>query len=555
MVRYTSILHVVSIVWIHQLDSVVGFSHPKSQRPKGLGLNRQQSRHRTRSYYNKATSTTSLGSAISPDPGPSKDGSKDGTLSSLRTTVLEKVGRVDEDRLVFPEIVSGEVPRVFSNLSYEKTPEGGNVKQAIHSSGSMVGSALLVAGTTLGAGVLALPTATAPAGLLPSSAAIIVAWFYMTISGLLIAELSINRIGETGKPGLGLLELYKSSLGGNWARVGSAAYFFLHYTVMVAYIAQGGSNLGGILDAVGLSSVSSIPGADQLLFAGSIGSLLYFGRQSMLQNINNVMVAGVFGSFLAIMGLGIGDIDLNAMVAAENQHPALVANAFPILFLSMVFHSVVPTVVTQLECDSQKIRNSILLGTSIPLVMFLGWNSVILGSALNVPGGLESGVNPIDLISQGAAGEMIGGLVGTFSILAIATSMIGMFYGLLDALTDFFEVPSSGPKYEQWKPLLFAGGFIPPLIFSVGNPDIFYDALDYGGAFGVSTLFLVLPPIMVWKLRYTEEKPLTVPPMVPLGKIPLAGLWKAAGTLILEQGADKLGVFDFIKTQLSSLEV
>ena len=231
---------------------------------------------------------------------------------------------------------------------------------------------------------------------------------------------------------------------------------------------------------------------------------------------------------------------------------ALVADAFPILFLSMVFHSVVPTVVTQLEGDSQKIRNSILLGTSIPLFMFLGWNSVILGNALNVPGGLESGVNPIDLISQaGAGGEMIGGLVGTFSILAIATSMIGMFYGLLDALTDFFEVPSSGPKYEQWKPLLFAGGLIPPLIFSVGNPDIFYDALDYGGAFGVSTLFLVLPPIMVWKMRYNEEKPLTVPPMVPLGKIPLAGLWKAAGTLILEQGADKLGVFDFIKEQFA----
>jgi len=231
------------------------------------------------------------------------------------------VGTVDEERLVFPEIVSGEVPRVFSNLSYEKTTEGGNAKQAIHSSGSMVGSALLIAGTTLGAGVLALPTATAPAGFLPSSAAILVAWFYMTISGLLIAELSINRIGETGKPGRGLLELYKSSLGGNWARLGSAAYFFLHYTVMVAYIAQGGTNLGGILDAVGLSAVSSTPGADQLLFAGSIGSLLYFGRQSMLQNINNVMVAGVAGSFLAIMGLGVGNIDLSAMVAAENQHP------------------------------------------------------------------------------------------------------------------------------------------------------------------------------------------------------------------------------------------
>jgi tyrosine-specific transport protein len=35
--------------------------------------------------------------------------------------------------------------------------------------------------------------------------------------------------------------------------------------------------------------------------------------------------------------------------------------------------------------------------------------------------------------------------------------------------------------------------------------------------------------------------------MVPGGKIPLASLWKAAGTLILEQGAAKLGVFDFFE--------
>jgi tyrosine-specific transport protein len=62
----------------------------------------------------------------------------------------------------------------------------------------------------------------------------------MLISGLLIAELSINRMGETGRYGVGLLELYKSNLGEKLGWVGSGAYFFLHYAVMVAYMAQGG---------------------------------------------------------------------------------------------------------------------------------------------------------------------------------------------------------------------------------------------------------------------------------------------------------------------------
>jgi hypothetical protein len=39
---------------------------------------------------------------------------------------------------------------------------------------------------------------------------------------------------------------------------------------------------------------------------------------------------------------------------------------------------------------------------------------------------------------------------------------------------------------------------------------------------------------------------------VPLGKLPLGSMWKAAGTLIVEQGADKLGVFDWFHNQFLS---
>ena len=48
----------------------------------------------------------------------------------------------------------------------------------------------------------------------------------------------------------------------------------------------------------------------------------------------------------------------------------------------------------------------------------------------------------------------------------------------------------------------------------VAPPDIFYNALDYAGAFGVSTLFLLLPPFMVWQERYGDDKmPLATKPM------------------------------------------
>ena len=163
-------------------------------------------------------------------------------------------------------------------------------------------------------------------------------------------------------------------------------------------------------------------------------------------------------------------------------------------------------------------------------------------------------MDPVALLqasaSSGGSGAILANLVTTFSSLAVVTSLIGFVYGLLDGWTDVFGLPTEGPAYEKWKAPLFGLIFLPPLALSVTDPDIFFTALDYGGAFGVSTLFLVLPPLMVWKQRYgDEEQNLLTKPMVPFGKLPLGSMWKAAGTLILEQGADKLGVFDFFKEQ------
>ena len=38
--------------------------------------------------------------------------------------------------------------------------------------------------------------------------------------------------------------------------------------------------------------------------------------------------------------------------------------------------------------------------------------------------------------------------------------------------------------------------------------------------------------------------------MVPLGKVTLGSLYKAAGTLIAEQGPEKLGVLEFVRDWL-----
>lgn len=414
----------------------------------------------------------------------------------------------------------------------------------------------MIAGTAIGGGILAAPAATAPAGFLPSTCALLVAWWYMLVSGLLLSELSINRMGETGKASGGILELYKSSLPPSLSFVATSAYFLLHYAVMVAYFAQGGINLDAFLHSSSipvLDQMIQIPGIGQFLFASAIGSSLFFANKENVVKLNNTLVLGVLASFFGILGIGAQTANFSELFSFENQHPDQVVNAFPILFLSIVYQNVVPTVVSQLEGDRRKIRNALLLGTSAPLLMLIGWNAVILGNVLGVSSAVTSDIlagnlDPIQLVQNGGnGGPLLSNLVSVFSELAIVTSLIGFVYGMTEAVGDVAGISSTDRERMDLKPLIYSGVLLPPLLLSIINPNIFYDALDYGGAFGVSTLFLVLPPIMVWKLRYGEEqKQLTTMPMVFGGKITLGSLWKAAATLILEQGAEKIGLFDWI---------
>jgi tyrosine-specific transport protein len=475
------------------------------------------------------------------------------SASDEAVSLLERaMGKVSDDRYtVLPEYSSGQIPRLFSSLSYNL-----ETGKAHHAAGSVVGAAALIAGTTIGAGVLALPQATAAAGFLPSSFAMISAYVYMTMSGLLIAELTMNHMGTTGKPGIGLLELYKTSLGGPLSALGSAAYFFLHYAVMVAYFAQGGVNFDNILQSIGMDGLLAVPGIGQAAFAALCGFSLYATKPSTMEKVNNALVLGVGASFIGIMAIGAQTADFSSLIDPINQHPSQVVNCLPILFLALVYQNVVPTIVNKLEGDRTKVMQAIIAGTTTPLIVFLAWNAIVLG---NVAGADLGSMDPVAFLQQqqpATGGQVLGPLVGAFSSLALVTSVIGFTHGLLDAWTDVLKISPQTLQEDgesNLKASLFGLVFVPPLALSMSNPDIFYKALEYGGAFGVSVLFLFLPPIMVWRERYGEDaKPLVSKPMVPFGKLALGSMYKIAATLVLEQGAEKLGVFDFVKEHFLS---
>ncbi|KAH9790369.1 hypothetical protein KPL71_003375 [Citrus sinensis] len=130
-------------------------------------------------------------------------------------------------------------------------------------------------------------------------------------------------------------------------------------------------------------------------------------------------------------------------------------------------------------------------------------------------------VDPIQQLrsSNGAVGPII----DVFSFLAIATSYIGFILGLSDFLADLLKLPSG-----QSSPQPYLLTLIPPLVLSLLDPEIFFKALDFAGTYGD---------------RYSSSSPsMTIPRIVPGGKLTLSLVIGGAGYIILSEILEKFGL-------------
>ena len=416
---------------------------------------------------------------------------------------------------------SQEETRLFSNLVLD----GGRLT---HQPGSILGSTALVAGTTVGAGILALPAVTLPSGVIPSTVLLIAVWLYALVSGLLIAEVSLSAMRSLGRESLGLLPMIESNLGLAGARIAGGAYLFLHYALLVAYIAQGGEIL--VSAAEQLFDVQNVPAwVGTTSFTLVFGGIMYFGRERLVEKLNSAFVAIVIASFLGLLLFGFGQVKGSGLLF---QNWSALPNAVPVMLVALFYHNVIPVVALQLEGDARLIRSSIFVGSAIPLIMFLAWNAVVLGS---VSPALVQGVSngrtvfdPLQILRDNGTGEWLGVLVSVFSEFAIVTSFIGFVYGLLDLFKSIsFVAPNELSLRKAYSLILF-----PPMSMSALNPSIFFTAIDYAGTFSISVLGGIIPALMSWKQRQSNREHQS---LVGGGKVTLIVMIGVASAVIVKQ--------------------
>ncbi len=348
--------------------------------------------------------------------------------------------------------------------------------------------ALLVGGTALGAGMLALPVATAGAGIMAAWSIYLACWAFSVATGFLFIEIAMSMPKNAN-----IVSMARKYLGkwGEWSAW--VLYIFLFYCLTIAYISGGGRLLMHLLPEAWGRFGST------LFFTLFFGLFVYMGTK-MVSRINSLLMVGLIVSYAAFVVLGLSHVSL---FNAEGWGWGAAVWGLPVIFTSFSYQGIIPSLLHYLDRDPKKMKLAIFWGTSIPFVAYLLWDLIIKGiiPVHGVHGLLAAraaGVSAVEPLRYVLHSQVVANVADLFAFFALTTSFVGVALGLLDFLMDSLKVAETEIN-RLWLALLI---FLPSFVIAFVNPSIFLDALGYAGGFGCALLLGLFPILMVWNLRY-----------------------------------------------------
>ncbi|MBN9378428.1 MAG: tyrosine transporter [Chlamydiales bacterium 38-26] len=356
----------------------------------------------------------------------------------------------------------------------------------------LIGGILLVSGTTIGAGMLALPVITGFAGFLPSVFLLGLFWIYMTYTALLLLEVNLSMEGSAN-----LISMAKKTLGkpGEW--LGWITYLFLLYSLTTAYLAGSSPIIIEGIESLTGNMLPSWSGALPLLLI--FGYFIYKGTRSV-DYLNRVLMMGLILAYVLLVIFLSPHVEVNLL---KHTDPKYLLIAVSIVATSFGFHIIIPSLTAYMDRDVMNLKRAIWLGGFIPLVVYILWEVLSLGiiplkGYPSISEGYAQGSNGAHLLSEALSNSHVAFIARIFSFFAIVTSFLGVSLSLFDCLGDSLKINHS----SKGRLIAFALTFAPPLVFALSDPRAFLTALEYAGAFGVVTLLGLLPALMAWSKRY-----------------------------------------------------
>ncbi|WP_210461774.1 low affinity tryptophan permease TnaB [Pantoea ananatis] len=352
---------------------------------------------------------------------------------------------------------------------------------------------MVIAGTVIGGGMFALPVDLAGAWFFWGAFILIIAWFSMLHSGLLLLEANLNY-----PTGSSFNTLTKDLLGKRWNVISGVTVAFVLYILTYAYISANGAIISETLSMHSSMTIPSrVIGIGTAVFVASvlwISSLAASRITSLFLGIKILAFVIVFGSLFFKVDFSIlSDV---SGISESNRYFPYIFMAVPVCLASFGFHGNIPSLIICYGKRKDKLVKSIVLGSLLALFIYLFWLYCTMG---NIPREkfkeiISSGGN-VDALVKSFMGTHPGGVIEffllVFSNLAVASSFFGVTLGLFDYLADLFKIDNS--HFGRFKTVLLT--FLPPGILYLLFPNGFIYGI--GGAGLCATIWAVIVPALL----------------------------------------------------------
>lgn len=359
-----------------------------------------------------------------------------------------------------------------------------------------LGSISIVAGTAIGGGMLALPLATAALGIIPALILLVVIWGLSAHTSLLMLEINLHSgIGDnvhaiTGK-----------TLGKVGQLIQGGSFLSLLFALTMVYLMGGSSLLETRLQPIGINMSNQVA---VILFTVIFGGLIAIGVK-WIDKVSRILFTSMVVLLVIVVAFLLPDVNL---ISALNNYSTEVASgtalqqlwlaAIPVVFTSFGFHVCIATIVRYLEGNAVSLRKVLLIGSTIPLICYILWLLVTLGSlggetVHSFGGSLPKLVTALQSLAQS---QIISQAIDLFANLALITSFLGVTMSLFDYIAELTRAnDDAAGRAKTWLMT-----FIPPLLCALYYPDGFFKVLGFA-AIPLVVMIIFLPIAMALKQR------------------------------------------------------
>lgn len=365
------------------------------------------------------------------------------------------------------------------------------------------GAVLLVAGTCIGSGMIALPMVLAKIGLIPSILLMVAIWFVMYYTSLLNLELNL----QAGH-GFPLGALGKHFSGRTAELIGTISLKLLSYSLLAVFIYGGSSILQELI--VSKTSIE-YPFSYIATFYAFVAIVFLLLPIKLIDYCNRFLFVGLIAVVAILLGGLAATINWSELPLFSSQYSNLSvwAALIPVVFTSFGFQVIFHTLTNYCNKNVNVLKQAFFWGSLIPAIVYIIWTCSILTAVYQdnsqfyeqmISGKAEIG-ELIQVLSGIAKWQSVQLLVWWISLLAIATSVLGVGVGLCDALKGILV--KKVPNVAMRNILAAVIAILPAYLVAIYVPNAFITILGFAGMI-LAVIAVLLPAYLFWQIK-TEK--------------------------------------------------